>query len=143
MARQDFQDRIARIQAGGGGLGVALAGEGHTAGGGFGAPDSKAHKTRDGRGPGFFGRFLIALVFIPMGFALAFLTKLFLDPEITPEATHYAELLAIVGGGHLLLFGATLAALAAGLRRKALNFVVFTAFAGYGIASALLSYAIQ
>jgi hypothetical protein len=143
MARQDFQDRIARIQSGGGGLGVALAGEGHMAGGGFGVPAGASDQGSKGRGPGFLARLLIGIVFIPLGFVLSFLTALFLDPDITPEAVNYVPLLVIVATGHVLLFAGVLAALAAKFRKKGLNTLLFTAFAGYGLASALLNYAIQ
>ena len=142
MARQDFQDRIARIHAGGGGAGIALAGEGNTPGGGFAAPDDK-RCGGSGGGPGILGKFLIWFLLLPGGFALSVLTGLFLDPEITPEAVHYMPLLVLVAGGHILLFGGAVVALKARLRKKALNLMIFAGFAGYGIGSALLNYAIQ
>ncbi len=142
MARQDFRDRIARIHAGGGGAGIALAGEGNTPGGGFTAP-ADTPSNPNGQGPGILVKILIWLLLLPTGFVLAVLTRLFLDPDITPEAAHYIPLLVMVAGGHVLLFGGLATAVMARLRRKALNLMIFAGFTGYGIGSALLNYAIQ
>ena len=140
MAREDFHTRIARIQEGGGGAGIMLAGEGDSDTGGFGKIAEKAKKAS---GPSFFKSFLIWLFFLPLGYALSFLTTVFLDPEMTPEAVHYTKMMGIVLGGHLLLAAAAATAIFARLRRKGLNRLVLASFAGYGLASAMLNNFLQ
>lgn len=139
MAREDFQNRVARILDGGGGAGVMLAGEGDTDTGGFGGLAKTKRNTLNRPGPSRQTCFLLLLLFTVVGFILSSVTAAFLGPKITPGTDGYMQFLAFVAAGHLALAAATATALMARLRRKALNTVVFAGFLGYGLASALSS----
>lgn len=98
-----------------------------------------------GRGPGkpsFLVTFLIGFVFVLVGFAGAFIVKLALDPEMTPDAALYTELMLLAGAFLILMLGSAVAALVARLRRPILNRVALFTLASYGIMSAMLDAAI-
>ena len=91
----------------------------------------------------FSVKFLIGLVCIPMGMIGSVTAKLFLDPDITPDAAMYLPLLAVVVGIHLALFGSGIAALATRLSKPVLNWIVLQSLMGYGLMSALLAVALR
>jgi len=142
MVQQSFHDRIARIEQKGGRLEM-LSGPAEIDGPRGGKSGKVATAGKAPNAPGFLKILMIGMLMVPVGMAIGLMTKLFLDPDITPEAAHYIPLLVMVAGGHVLLFGGVATAVMARLRRKALNLMIFAGFTGYGISSALLNYAIQ
>ena len=127
MTDTSFHDRIARLTAAG--------------------PAQDAPPPRPGgpgsRRPGLPLRFLIGLIFVPLGFCANVLTRLFLDDDITPEAVHYMSLATGVVGFHLVLFAGVALAVSARGKRAILNRVVLQTLIGYGIAGALLALALD
>ncbi len=141
MVQQSFHDRIARINQKSGQVEM-LAGvaEGNGSGGTSGA----ALRGADGpRRPGFLKILMIGMLMVPVGMAISLMTKLFLDPEITPAAAHYMTLMGFVVLAHVALAGGAITAIASRFRRSTLNYVLLFVFAGYGIASAALAAALQ
>lgn len=134
MVQQSFHDRIERINRNSG-QAQMLAGTMDT-GGGHVHPVGTGQTTKR---PGFLKLVGVAALMVPVGMAIALLTKVFLDPEITPEAVHYLPLLVLVAGSHLLLAGGAIGAVMARFRLSTLNYALLFAFAGYGLASATLA----
>ena len=141
MVQQSFHDRIARIEQKGGKLEM-LAGPAD-----IDAPQrgktGKATAGKASNGPGFVKILMIAMLMVPVGMAIGLMTKLFLDPDITPDAVNYMPLMAFVAAAHLALFTGVITALVSRFRRLTLNYVMLFVFIGYGIASAALSAALQ
>ena len=55
--------------------------------------------------PGPVKIMMTGMLMVPVGMAIGLMTKLFLDPDITPEAVNYLPLLAFVAAAHLALLG--------------------------------------
>lgn len=137
MVQQSFHDRIARINQASGQVQM-LSGTGDVA-----AMQGRGTVASGGpKRPGVFKLIGTGLLMVPLGMVIALLTKVFLDPEITPDAVHYPPLLGIVAVSHLAMAGGTIGAVAARFRRVTLNYALLFVFAGYGLASAALSAAI-
>lgn len=135
MVQQSFHDRLARINQASGQVQM-LSGTGE-----IGGPRRMAQDIAPKR-PGLFRLISVGVLMVPVGMAIALLTKVFLDPEITPEAVHYLPLLGIVAVSHLAMAGGAIGAVAARFQRVTLNYALLFVFAGYGLASAALSAAV-
>jgi hypothetical protein len=142
MVQQSFHDRIARIEQKGGRLEM-LSGPAESDGPRGGKSGKAATAGKAPNGPGVLKILMIGMLMVPVGMAIGLMTKLFLDPDITPEAANYMPLMAFVAAAHLALFTGVVTALVSRFRRMTLNYVMLFVFAGYGIASAALSAALQ
>lgn len=134
MCQQSFQDRLARISQNSGQVQM-LAGTVDPGGScGQGSATGPALNRT-----GFLKVLATGVLMVPVGMAIALLTKIFLDPDITPAAVHYLPLLGLVAGSHLVLAGAAIGAVVARFRLVTLNHALLFVFAGYGLASAALA----
>lgn len=137
MVQQSFHDRIARINQG--------SGRAQMQAGSVDPGDRRARATGSGQAqkrPGFLKLLAVGVLMVPVGMVIALLTKVFLDPEITPQAAHYLSLLGIVAVSHLALAGGVIGAVVARFRLVTLNYALMFVFAGYGLASSGLSAAL-
>lgn len=138
MVQQSFHDRIARIQQHSGEVQM-LSGPADV----DAVRKQMRRKETAPNKPGPVKIMMTGMLMVPVGMAIGLMTKLFLDPDITPEAVNYLPLLAFVAAAHLALLGGVAGALASGFRKPTLNYALMFVFAGYGVASAVLGAAIQ
>lgn len=92
--------------------------------------------------PSFLLRFLVIFPCLIAGTAGAFLVKLALDPDMTPEAAHYATAMGLAGGFILLMLGLVAASLLTRFRRPLLTLSALVTAGTYGAMTALLNMAV-
>jgi hypothetical protein len=141
MVQQSFHDRIARIEQKSGKLEM-LTGPADIDRPRGGKSGNAATAGKAPNGSGVLKILMIGMLMVPVGMAIGLMTRLFLDPNLTPEAANYLPLMAFVAGAHLALFTGVITALVSRFRRMTLNYVMLFVFIGYGIASAALTAAL-
>lgn len=130
-AQTTFQDRIARIEQ---------AREKTMPPVTPSRPERPAKLSPRSSGPGFFAKFAMGMLFIPLGFILSFITHAALHAiQETGDWNGGFAMLSALAAVHLVLFISIVVAVIARGKMKLLNHSLFTACIGYGIASLLLA----
>ncbi|MFQ6546352.1 hypothetical protein AADZ90_000235 [Aestuariibius sp. 2305UL40-4] len=102
-------------------------------------PDRPAKLSLGRSGPGFFAKFAVGMLFIPLGFILGFVTNAALDAMNETGSWNGGAVLYVLAAAHLALFVGIAVAIITRGRIKLLNHSLFTACIGYGIASLLVA----
>ncbi len=92
-----------------------------------------------GPGPGFFAKFAVGMLFIPLGFIVGFVTNAALDAMGETGGWNGGAMLYVLAAAHLALFAGIVVAVLTRFQITLLNHSLITACIGYGIASLLVA----